>query len=153
MLTTCFWGKYNKKSIYLHPGPVAQLVGTSSHTPKGWRFDSWLGRIQEATHRCFSHQCFFSHPHVSPSPSQSINQHILQWGFIYLQWLQLHGPCWTITALNLYVLEPVHPPPLQSSGRTKSKLISGRSFILDASSQDSPAQRQERMPFRLVDST
>ena len=36
------------------PGGVAQLVGPSSHTPKGCRFDSWSGHGQEATGRCFS---------------------------------------------------------------------------------------------------
>ena len=33
------------KNLSFCPGQVAQLVGTSSHTPKGCRFDSWSGHI------------------------------------------------------------------------------------------------------------
>ena len=35
------------------PGQVAQCVGASSHTPKGCRFDSQSGHLQEATDECF----------------------------------------------------------------------------------------------------
>ena len=53
------------------PGWVAQLVGTSSCTPKGCRFDflsghilgcrldPWSGHMWEAANWCFSHQGFF----------------------------------------------------------------------------------------------
>lgn len=46
------------KSIML-PGWVARMVGTSSHAPKGRRFDSQLGHVQETMDQCFSRTYLF----------------------------------------------------------------------------------------------
>ena len=40
--------------IFSTLGHVTQLGGALSHTPKCFGFDSWSGRVQEATDRCFS---------------------------------------------------------------------------------------------------
>ena len=54
------------------PGQMAQLLGASSHTPKGWGFDPWLGRLLEATDGCFSFTLtFLSLP--TPLSQKSIN--------------------------------------------------------------------------------
>ena len=40
--------------VCLSPGQVAQLVGASSHAPKGGGFDLWSGHIGEAIDGCLS---------------------------------------------------------------------------------------------------
>lgn len=41
--------KVNFLKAAMNPGQVVQLVGASSCTLKGWRFDLWLECVQEAT--------------------------------------------------------------------------------------------------------
>ena len=58
------------KMKYNLGGWVAQLVGASSRTPRGYWFDPWLECVWEATHQCFSLISMFP---STPSSLKSIN--------------------------------------------------------------------------------
>ena len=61
---------YFKKILSGFPGQVAQLVGASSHAPKGYRFNPQSQHIREATNQCFA-------PSLPLSLDQ-INKHVLR---------------------------------------------------------------------------
>ena len=77
--------KYMMKKLRHSPGQVAQLVGTTSHTPKGCRLDSLSGHIPRSWVRSpvgmhmggnrsiflLSYQCFFLSLSLSLSLSPS----------------------------------------------------------------------------------
>ena len=45
-------------TVHSRPGRAAQILGTSSCTPKGCGFDPWSGHVWEATDVSLLHQCF-----------------------------------------------------------------------------------------------
>ena len=63
------------------PGWVAQLVGESSYTPEGWRFDSWSGHIPGLWIQSPTGACMGGNWLMFLSLSK-IDEHILRWGLI-----------------------------------------------------------------------